>query len=126
MFCELETDRKTFDYLRRYLHEWREHHDLTRVDNEITAQEIEQHILLHNYYDKKSQEVMQWIKLNGQPFRAYLNTIKIALIAYHIAGLDTNDITWEEFCKIRERLNEVKGDLLDTVMVEKVSQSTTF
>lgn len=123
MFCKLEVDKKTFEYLKRYLHEWRDHHDLTQIDREITAQEIEQHIVAHNCQDCKTEEALQWIRENGQSFRAYLNTIKIALITYHIAGLDTQELTWDDFCNLRTRLNEVKEDLLDTVMIEKINQT---
>lgn len=122
MFCKLEVDKKTFNYLQQYFHEWREHHDLTQVDREITAKEIELHIALHNCQDHRTQEALQWIRENGQPFRSYLNTIKIALIAYHIAGLDSKELTWDDFCAMQKRLNEVKEELLDTVMVEKINQ----
>lgn len=122
MFCKLEVDKKTFEYLRYYLHEWREHHDLAQIDLEITKKEIEDHIASHNYQDQRSHEVLKWIQENGQAFRSYLNTIKIALLAYHITEHDTTDIAWEDFCKLQGRLNEVKEDLLDTVLVEKVNQ----
>lgn len=127
MFCELETDEKTFEYIKHYIHQWQQHRSFDDMDRTITVQEIEYHIANHPSHlenGHRQAEVLNWIQTNGQTFRAYLNTIKLAFVVYHCSGNDWRDITWEEFCAIRHRLNEVKLTVLDTIMIEKATQTT--
>lgn len=118
MFCQLETDQKTFEYVKDYLHAWQDDHniDFAITDMSLQANEIKDH-LAHSSI-KGQAEVFDWIKKNSAGFRAYLNSVKLAFVAYHCTGNDWRDITWDEFCVIRDRLNEIKNGCLDTLLLE--------
>jgi hypothetical protein len=115
-FCELEKDKKTFEYFKKYLEILnREDGDCFLLDNEIQIKEIYDHLKSNGYSKDDSEEIHKWIQKNGKPFRNYLNTIKIIYVVWHCMGKIWTDITWEEFCSIEDKINEVKQRCLDNI-----------
>ena len=126
MFCQLEDDQKTFEYIRHYIQQWREHRSLGNTDNRLTAQEIEWHIThlpSHPENGERREEMLRWIHQNGKAFRAYLNTIKLVFVVYYCSGNDWKDITWDQFRDIRNKLNHIKDPVLDTIFIENTKPS---
>ncbi len=124
MFCELEPDQKTFEYIQYYLHYYQDNQDcdFLLLDKEIQMNELQWHLDSRHLsnYEAKTKEALDWIRENAKPFRSYLNTIKMVFVVWHCMGNEWKDITWEEFCKIRNRMNDIKNVCLDTIFVEHV------
>jgi hypothetical protein len=115
-FCELEKDQKTFMYFKKYIELVKQDdNDPSVLDNQFQISEIYEHLRLNGYSYNDSQEIHNWIKKNGKPFRNYLNTIKIVYLVWHCMEKDWEDITWEEFCKLEDKINEVKKICLDKI-----------
>lgn len=116
LFCELEKDKKTFEYIKKYIQAFTNNEDSVIIDNEIQINEIHEHLLRNGLAFNNREEIIKWIKKNGKPFRNYLNSIKIIYLVWHCLGNDWNDITWDEFCKIEDNINSVKEKLLDKII----------
>lgn len=121
MFCELEIDQKTFDYVSKYVKLWQQDHeiDFCCLDQQIQADEI--HLHLEQACDdscNQQAEVIDWIVANSKNFRTYLNTIKLVFTIHHCSGGAWLDFTWEEFQNIQQRMNEIKDVCLDTILIE--------
>ncbi len=120
-FCVLEKDKKTFEYFKKYV-EFLETKNNTCLilDNKIQAFEIQEHLkrngLDNSHIDeKKKNEISNWIRFHAKPFRDYLNTIKLAYVVWKCMGNDWQTISWQDFEKIEENLNKLKGNCLDTI-----------
>lgn len=115
LFCELEKDRKTFEYFKKYIQAFIHHEDSVVIDNEIQIHEIHEHLLSHGLSLQDSEEIRSWIKKNSKPFRNYLNTIKIIYLVWYCQGKKWSDITFEEFGELEDKINSVKEELLDKI-----------
>jgi hypothetical protein len=111
MFCYLEEDYKTLEYLKLY---FQENTNLLSIDNKIQVKEIQQHLQTHCNY-KKDYEIDNWIKENGKKFRDYLNTIKLIYFSCKILDLKFEDLTWEKFCNLERKVNSCKENILDKI-----------
>jgi hypothetical protein len=119
-FSLLEKDQKTFEYFKQYVQFLEKDGNTCQIlDNRIQANEIEDHLKRNGKESSLSQvkkeEISHWIKENARPFRDYLNSIKLAYVVWKCMGRDWRDITWDEFVKIEERLNQLKYKCLDTI-----------
>ena len=125
MFCELEIDQKTFDYVSKYVQMWQQNcdADFCCMDQQIQADEIHWHLdqqkLQECDHTGKNLEVLHWVQENGESFRSYLNTIKLVFTVHHCNGGAWTDFTWEEFQHIQQRLNQIKNVCLDTILIEQ-------
>jgi len=115
LFCELEKDKKTFEYFKTYIQAFLDQEDSVEIDNEIQIKEIHEHLLRHGLSYNNNDEIKNWIKKNSKPFRNYLNSIKIIYLVYHCQGNNWNNITWDEFCIIEDKINSIKEKLLDKI-----------
>jgi hypothetical protein len=118
-FCELEKDEKTFNYISKYIIWYNTQlnsKDFLQLDSRIQADEIKHH-LENNNYDDKNYEILQWIKSYSKKFRIYLNTIKIVFTIWYCSG-HTELMSWDEFCSIVDRIDELKYSCLDEIMVK--------
>jgi hypothetical protein len=108
LFCILEKDQKTYSYLLDYIRYTRmkDAKSLIRLDNDIQAAEIALHLKINGLSEKDTPEKISWIQRYGRGFREYLNTIKIAAIAWCAKSEDKP--TWEEFCKLTEQIDSTK------------------
>jgi hypothetical protein len=122
-FSELEKDEKTFSYVKEYASQWRADHHLSfaKIDMNIQMREIAMHLFLNGKGPKNDIEVLTWIQNYGPTFRAYLNSIKLIFLTWHCMGHDFEDITWEDFCLLRDRISEVKDVCVDSIVVERES-----
>ena len=111
LFCVLEKDEKTYCYLLdciKYMR-MRGTKSLTQLDNQLQAAEIALHLKINGLSEKDTTEKIRWIQKYGRGFREYLNTIKIAAIAWCAKSEDMP--TWEEFCKLTEQIDSTKHGL---------------
>ena len=108
LFCVLEKDQKTYCYLLDCIKYMRTKgtKNLTQLDNELQAAEIALHLKINALSEKDTTEKIRWIQKYGRGFREYLNTIKIAAIAWCAKSED--EPTWEEFCKLVEQIGSKK------------------
>ena len=117
-FCILEKDKKTFEYFKKYVTFLEEEKNTCLIlDNEIQSEEIQEHLRRtgSGIDGRKKEVISQWIKENARPFRDYLNSIKLAYVVWKCMGKNWEDITWDEFVVIEERLNSLKYKCLDTI-----------
>ena len=115
-FCILEKDKKTFQYFKLYFNNLEKNKQCYSIDNEITFQEIRNHLITNNITnDNHINEIEKWINENGEPFRIYLNTIKLVYLACKIMNKNWDDINWNEFCRIEDIINKLKKTCLDTI-----------
>jgi hypothetical protein len=84
----------------------------------IQMREILMHLRVNGKGPKDQLEMLRWISSYGPTFRAYLNSIKLVFLTWHCMGKDFGDITWDDYCSILARLNEVKDVCIDTIVVE--------
>lgn len=101
-----------------YIKAWNSSDDITAMDRYITTMEIQAHLQRYQSDSYDAQEALHWIAENGQAFRSYLNTLKIATVAYYSMCSDQNELTWGQFCYIHAYINKLKEGLLDTILVE--------
>ena len=108
MFCLLETDVKTYQYFQRYIECFDGCNNSLEFDNRIQAEELSRHLLLNGFSPDDTQEKLNWIAINGRPFREYLNTIKLVYVVCKVQGIDPHLVSKEKFFEIESRLNELK------------------
>lgn len=115
-FCLLENDQKTFEYFQKYVQLLDRHEETClQIDNEIQAVEISAHLRINGYSENDISEKIKWIQKNGKPFRDYLNTLKLAYVVWKCCGKEWKDITFEDFQRIRDRINTLKTVCLDAI-----------
>ena len=120
-FSILEKDEKTFSYFKQYVQYLEETGNTCLIlDNKIQSAEIQEHLKSiglngESPEGEKKREISRWIKDNARPFRDYLNSIKIAYVVWKGLGKEWKDMTWEEFVRIEELLNNLKYCCLDTI-----------
>ncbi len=114
MFCVLEKDRKTYDYLKMViaLVNSRRLRDLQKLDADLHQHEIKLHLRLNRLPENDRQGMMEWIEEHGAGFRDYLNTIKVAAITWCNAE-QNQELTWELFERLTDWINSVKVCLDD-------------
>lgn len=115
-FCKLSHDEKTFNYFKNYV-ECLEKKDRSffNVDQEIQEEEIRNHLIFKGFLDGNEEEGIRWIEEYGKSFRNYLNTIKLVYLVWHCMEKPWILITWEEFCHLEDKINEVKDICLDKI-----------
>jgi hypothetical protein len=120
-FSELEKDEKTFNYVREYLNHWNsgQKKDFNKLDMEIQTREIITHLYLNGKSGNDNDEILRWIKDHGAPFRAYLNSIKLVFLVWHCMGRDLEEISWSDYCQLRDKMNEIKDICTDTIIFNK-------
>jgi len=117
-FCIIENEQKAFDIVKLYYiktHGSSENDQLKilhNLDNEIQFHEISTHCYLNGTPEhERLQEHINWINAYGASFRSYLNTLKILFLTLDAAHTNFEDLTFEEFCKIKDRINDHKAFL---------------
>lgn len=109
MFCVLEKDEKTYNYLKNFIihmHENRED-PLVQLDNLIQKGEIQRHLVINGYAENDKLESLNWVKSYACDFRSYLNTMKIAALYWSLSHRN-EELTWEAFCELADRINDKK------------------
>jgi len=115
-FCKLEKDQKTFKMIQSYIRELNHSpKSCQQIDNLIQAEEIRHHLNINHLPSKDQEEILHWIQRHSQEFREYLNSLKLVYLVCHCMEKDWNEITWEEFCRIEDRINAQKARVLDTI-----------
>jgi hypothetical protein len=107
MFCFLEKDEKTFDYMQIYLDAIRKEGepDLVKIDNSIQEKEIVQHMATNGISQSDNEQKILWIIQYGSSFRTYLNTLKLAAAFWYFYN-ETTEFTWDAFCIYIEKINK--------------------
>ncbi len=118
-FSELEKDEKTFEYIKEYLNHWNSKKDFSKLDMEIQTREIVVHLYLNGKSGNDNEEIMRWIHLYGAQFRAYLNSLKLVFLVWHCMGRDLEKMHWDDFCLLRDKMNEIKNICTDTIVFNK-------
>jgi len=122
--CILEKDNKTYDYFKRYLailglddiksslETSLKIENLPKkvffLDNMIQKEEIELHLEANKHILDQPAEALNWIEKNGKGFRNYLQTIKIACVAWSFLRLPYTDFTWTKFCNLVDEFNSLE------------------
>jgi hypothetical protein len=115
-FCTLQPDIKTFEYFKKYVEFLeKEGKSCHILDNQIQAFEMKDHLVRNGYTTTDYNEIENWIQKNARPFRDYLNTIKLVYIVWKCMGKHWQEIEFEDFSRIQERLNGLKDTCLDTI-----------
>ncbi len=108
MFCILESDVKTYSYFQRYIECFEGSNNSLEFDNRIQAEELANHLRMNGFLQDNTQEKLNWIAINGRPFREYLNSIKLVYVICKVQGIDPHLVSKERFFEIESRLNEVR------------------
>ncbi|HOV15356.1 MAG TPA: hypothetical protein PK771_13805 [Spirochaetota bacterium] len=126
LFCKLEPDKKTYDYLKEYLDFLSKKEDfhnrsILYIDNKIQHQELHYHLNRININpnddsSERNNEVEKWIKENAKPFRMYLSSIKILACASYTKGFTNSaDLKFDDFEKLCSDINILKDVLIDHI-----------
>jgi len=117
MFCILEKDHKTYSYLQKFIEYIKENKMdyIHQLDNYIQKDEISEHLKINGFSENDRAEIMNWIYKYSSEFRQYLNTIKIAALLW-VINFGEKELTWENFCKLEDELNQKKV-CLDTLHI---------
>jgi hypothetical protein len=109
MFCILEKDEKTHDYVQLVIAHLRQGRidGLVELDNTLQNGEILHHLHLNRLPEDHGDEMLAWIENHAQGFRDYLNTIKVAALMW-IWAEETKDLAWDDFCRLADRINSLK------------------
>ena len=108
MFCILEHDLKTYQYFQRYIECFEGCGNSLEFDNRIQAEELSSHLRVNGFNADNTQEKLNWIAINGRPFREYINTIKLIYVICKVQGIDPHAISQDHFFEIEAKLNEVR------------------
>lgn len=126
LFCKLETDLKTFRYLKEYLNFIKDNKTLQSktilfLDNKIQHEELQAHLFLQSIdpsedSNRKHKEIEEWIKNNAKSFRQYLSSIKLlACVSYTKGFKSSEDLSFDDFSKLCKEINELKNVLIDHI-----------
>lgn len=116
MFSVMEKNRKTFELVRRYIVYLKENNcTCTSLDNHIEMVEIKNWLKKVSAEDHDNEAIANWIRDNGKSFRDYLNTVKLIYLIWFCTGSHKETISWEDFCKIGDNLNNIKNTCLDSI-----------
>lgn len=115
MFCVLEKDGKTYNYMQQVLQYIRENRidSLARLDNFIQKGEIKEHLRLNGFHEDDRLEAVNWVNRYACSFREYLNTIKVAALLWSVSHKH-DELTWDAFCALADELN-AKKTCLDAI-----------
>lgn len=123
-FSFLDCDKKSYEYSIRILNHVLEDNtkSLLSLENEIQQEEILQHFKLNNIINKKEQnlEAIRWIKQNGDPFRKYLNSLKIVVLIflhkklYCKKSCDRNCLSFEIFKEVVSEIDSYR-ELIENI-----------
>jgi len=108
MFCLLENDVKTYNYFLRYIECFEGSGNSLEFDNRIQAEEMARHLSDNGFAPDDTQEKLNWIAINGRPFREYLNTIKLVYVVCKVQGIDPQLVDQDRFFEIEGKLNELR------------------
>lgn len=115
-FCYLEKDPKTFEYFKEYLSFLEEKNGTClSLDNDIQLREMRQHLDRNGLTEDNCDAIIDWVKNNGENFRNYLNSIKIAYVVWKCMGYKWDELDWNNFCDLEEKINGLKNRCLDTI-----------
>ena len=126
LFCKLENDQKTYDYLKQYLDFLYENKSLNTksilfLDNMIQHQELHMHLYTkmidpNEDSERKHKEVEEWIKTNAKNFRQYLSSIKLFACIANLKGYEKgDDLSIENFNSLCDSINGLKDILIDHI-----------
>lgn len=114
-FCVLENDRKTFEYANRYAECFANQRSCMELDNAIQADELAAHMWINHIPQEDQAAKVQWIVEHGREFRQYLNTIKLIYVVWTASGRSWDEMSFEEFQQIEQRINGIKETCLDSI-----------
>lgn len=126
LFCKLETDKKTYNYLKEYLdflsvYKDFEKRNILYIDNKIQHQELHEHLKSRfinpdDQSERRNNEVEFWIKDNAKPFRQYLSSIKLlACVSYTNGFKSSLELKFEDFERLCNQFNSLKDVLIDHI-----------
>lgn len=106
--CKLEKDGKSFMYVKMYMEMCEEDKikELFSVENKLQIKEIEDHCK-NNGISDVNREALIWINNWAEGYRIYLSSLKMVVFILKCAGRRAKDITWEEFCEIEDKVNNM-------------------
>lgn len=117
LFCIIEEDEKTFDYLTKYVTNCHNETETRILDNTLHIIEMQQHILSKCIPDEHANhEALNWVEDNGVRFRLYLNSIKILWVSHILLRGPAAKLTFEEFKVMKQNYIFAKP-ILSTVGV---------
>lgn len=118
IFCIIEDEEKAFEIVKLYYEKTKNVNDeeklniLHNLDNQIQVKEINTHIYLNKIPEAKClDEKIHWIDCYASPFRSYLNTLKIIFLTLYINGVDFENLTFKEFCLLKNKINKNRAFL---------------
>ncbi len=116
MFSVFEKDKKTFELVQEYIVYLKQRgNDCINIDNKIEMDEIKKWLQLISTDPHDNRAIAAWIKDNGKSFRDYLNTVKLIYLIWFCSRGQTDTISWEDFCAIGEKLNNMENSFLDSI-----------
>lgn len=112
-FCNIDDEPKAFEIVKLYhyktegIKQEKEKEILNRIDNELQIKEMQAHLIRNNVVEERqTSEKIDWALQHGHSFRIYLNTLKVLCLVLEAHCVDFDDLTFEEFCEIKNRVNQ--------------------
>jgi len=120
LFCRILKERKDYNYFKFYCNIVEEEKSVSdrcqKLDYEIQGKELLKHLeknkdLIHD----RAIEEIDWVCKNAKNFRMYLNTLKLVYVILDCENKDMKNVSWEEFCEVCEKINQLKSSYLDNI-----------
>jgi hypothetical protein len=104
-FCLLDDSPKNYEFIRNFISSTSL--NFFKLDNQIQVNEIKYHLGLCHIDNKEeaNEETLNWIEKNAEGFRLYLDTLHIVFLIWNFIGKDSQDLTYEMYLEIKEKLN---------------------
>lgn len=115
LFCIIEEDEKTFNFLTQYVAECHTATETRNLDNTLQIIEIQRHILANCIPEEHANhEALSWVEDHSAKFRLYLNSIKVLWAAHILLRGPETKLTFEEFKTMKKNYVYVKP-ILSTI-----------
>jgi len=117
-FSYLEKDERTFNHLVEYYQALFIGTSLSLIDNSLQKDSLEDHLKRNGVgTERTAEEAQRWVLQNSDPFRAYINSLKIVAMFLYINnkmnGIEV--VTYEQFSKIIDLYRLEKETIIDTI-----------
>ena len=117
-FCILEKDEKTYKHICEYYDAIVWETPLMAIDSIIQKRELENHLKRTKGTESK-EEAQNWIQENAEPFRAYLNSLKLLTLFIFMDNKRNfrENVPYELFETYVEIWKKEKQLLIDTIRI---------
>ncbi len=117
VFCLLEKDDKTYNYVKEYYKVVKTGNSPMKVDAGIQKIEIERRLCLECIDPEDCTAVYRWIRENSPGIRSYLNSLKMLAFSIYFMNLRGSGFSFKLFCRAVNIWNGRKEKVVDSIFI---------